>query len=291
VLVDQTAAVFRRCWHPIARSDEVNETGTAGTPLVVMLLGDRWRVERTGSSIHARTVDHPHGEQPAALVERFGLVWIAPESPVTPLVEVPEAGDPAFIAGWLEPTTAPVSAAALIDNFCDVAHFPFVHAGTFGDAESPVVGDLRPVVDGWLAHVDHEQTFANHDDTGVGRGERPLHQRRRARYTYVTPFTAKLRLDHLDSGGTTVILFTVQPIAARSCRIYTVLYRDGIDDDQMADTVAFEERVLAEDLTIQTRLPAAFDLDPTAELHTAADRLTLTIRRMLASFIESGGAS
>ncbi len=290
MLVDQTSSVFRQCWHPIARSGEVGEMTTT-----VRLLDECWHVDRHGPSVVVRHcgdarragVDGAAPIPPAAIVERYGIIWIAPDDPLTPLVEVPEADDEAFVTGWLEPTTAAASATALIDNFCDVAHFPFVHAGTFGDAESPVVGDLRPVVDGWLAHVDHEQMFTNHDDPGVRRGERPLRQRRRARYTYVTPFTATLRLDHLDSGGSTVILFTVQPVDARTCRIYTVLLRDGIDRDEMAATVAFEERVLLEDLRIQARLPPDVDLDPTAEIHTAADRLTLTIRRLLAALIET----
>jgi phenylpropionate dioxygenase-like ring-hydroxylating dioxygenase large terminal subunit len=285
VLVDQTSSVFRRCWHPVARSTEVGEVAT-----VVRLLGDDWQLARCGPTVDVRRGETTSVEWAVAVIERYGLVWIAPDTPLTPLVEMPEVDDDAFVTGWLVPTTARASATALIDNFCDVAHFPFVHAGTFGDTESHEVGELRPIVDGWIARVDHEQMFTNHDDPAVERGERPLRQRRRARYTYVTPFTATLRLDHLDAGGSTVILFAVQPVDASTCRIYTVLARDGIDQIEMAETVAFEERVLLEDLRIQAHLPPTVDLDPTAELHTPADRLTLTIRRLLAAFIETAPA-
>ena len=52
---------------------------------------------------------------------------------------------------------------------------------------------------------------------------RPLRQRRRTTYVYRAPFQLRLRLEFLDSGAVTTILFLLQPEDADSTRIYTCL--------------------------------------------------------------------
>ena len=56
-----------------------------------------------------------------------------------------------------------------------------------------------------------------------------------------------------------MLLFAVQPERARTCRIYTVMFRDDLTAEAMAHAVAFEEKVLEEDLAVQRRIrPRAF---------------------------------
>ena len=58
-----------------------------------------------------------------------GLVWVAPEAPRTGLFDDPDTEDGAYVGAWLPPARTTVSAGMVADNFLDVAHFPFVHAG------------------------------------------------------------------------------------------------------------------------------------------------------------------
>ena len=219
-----------------------------------------------------------------------GIVWIAPEEPLSTLPDVSATdaplGEETFVIGHLAPVSTPGSAGAMLDNFLDVAHFPFVHAGTFGTDESDKVDEYEVVrvPTGFTAVTEH--TFANHEDPGVTRGERPLLQRRRMTYVYTAPFTATLRLDYVDAGGTNLIVFAVQPERDGHCRVYTTIYRDDIAPDAMDDAVAFEERVLAEDLVIQAQMPGTLPLDLTAEVHTKADRVTIELRRVLSEFLQ-----
>jgi hypothetical protein len=54
----------------------------------------------------------------------------------------------------------------------------------------------------------------------------------------------------------------------------------------MAEAVDFEIAVLREDLRIQESFfELALPLDPTAEVHTRADRTTLELRRVLSDLI------
>jgi len=219
----------------------------------------------------------------AAVEERGGLVWLAIESPVAPLIDV--APPPGALTAALTPSRAAVDPGEMIDNFLDVAHFPFVHVGTFGTADSDQVDEylLRTAEHGFAAATEHE--FANHEDAGVAAGIRPLVQRRRMTYTYVPPFSATLRLDYLDAGGTNLILFAIQPEHADSSRVYTVLFRNDLPAEAMAHAMEFEQRVLDEDLAIQGRIAATLPLDLTVEVHTKADRVTIELRRSLARFL------
>ena len=79
---------------------------------------------------------------PAGLVEAHGIVFLAPEDPIAPLGSIPEADDPSFEAGELPTIVARASAGLLADNFLDVAHFPFVHTGTFGATEEVEVAHV-----------------------------------------------------------------------------------------------------------------------------------------------------
>lgn len=257
-----------------------------------------WRFDAGGTCVRipalgeAATIPSRADLQRAAAVAVIaGMVWIAPEEPLSTLPDVSaattdEVGRATFVRGLLSPVSTPGSAGAMLDNFLDVAHFPFVHAGTFGTDESDKVDEYEIVrtPTGFTAVTEH--TFANHEDPGVARGERSLLQRRRMTYIYTAPFTATLRLDYVDAGGTNLIVFAVQPERDGDCRVYTTIYRNDITVEAMDDAVEFEERVLAEDLVIQSQMPTSLPLDLTAEVHTKADRVTIELRRVLSEFLQ-----
>ena len=228
---------------------------------------------------------------PAGLAERNGMVFIAPEAPVTQLLDIPEAVDPTFVHGALEPVTARVGAGLMIDNFCDMAHFPFVHAATIGTPESSTF-ELTVEREGLGMKAHSRHPFPNREDPGVAAGLRPLLQERILEYRYRAPFSICLRIDYVEAGGTNVLDFYVQPEADEQCRIYTTVHRNDLDGDEsrMAECVAFERKILDEDLGLQEqyrdrRLP----LDLTTEVHVKADRMTIELRRILAELVTSTG--
>ncbi len=227
-----------------------------------------------------------------AVTERHGMVFLAPTAPAPGCAElpsVPEAEDPSYMAGDLPPMRTRAAAGFLADNFLDMAHFPFVHAATFGAAD-PVVPPLHVVRDGLSFVAENEHDFVNREDPGVAAGIRPLVQRRRVTYRVHAPFHLVLRLDFLGSGGTNVIGFFLQPETEDSTRVYSTIWRNDLDHDpaRLADAVAFEVKVVQEDLALQDTFDVrGFPLDPTAEVHTRADRSTLELRRMLAELVNS----
>jgi vanillate O-demethylase monooxygenase subunit len=227
---------------------------------------------------------------PAALTERAGLVFLAPEVPRTELLDLTVADDPTFMHGALEPARAHVGAGLMVDNFLDHAHFPFVHAATIGTEEAAVVRDLEVERHGLGMTVRSRHPFPNHEDRGVREGIRPLLQERALTYEYRAPFSVSLRIDYVEAGGTNVIDFFVQPEDDHHARVYTLVHRNDLDDDphQLAECIAFETKVLDEDLALQERYPdIRLPLDLTTEVHVRADRPAVELRRILAALVAS----
>lgn len=272
-------------WHPVARSEDVTADGV--------------RVRLLGHDVAVRRVDGQLCTRPTAQVtEHVGLVWVAPEPPVADLLEVPEFDDGAFVPGWLPTLRTRTPVGLLADNFLDLAHFPFVHAATFGAEDEPEVAPYDVVPERGGFGVEYEHDYRNVEDPAVALGLRPLVQRRRVSYRFRLPFQLRLRLDHLDSGGTTVILFHLQPEDLDASRIWSlVLRRDDSDGDSaeprdMDATVAYELAVVREDLALSEQfLVAGLPLDPRAEMHIRPDASGLALRSCLRALRAARGVT
>ena len=224
---------------------------------------------------------------PAGLAEIGGLIFLAPSEPVGERLDLPYADADGFLHHHLVPARARVGAGLMLDNFLDLAHFPFVHAATIGTDDALEVPELAVERDGLGMAVTSTHWFPNHEDPGVAQGIRPLLQQRSLRYEYRAPFQVSLRIDYVQAGGSNVLDFFVQPENAEQCRIYTVLHRNDLDDaDQLADAGAYEQKILDEDLLLQEQyVDRGLPLDITAEVHVRTDRPGVELRRILADFV------
>jgi hypothetical protein len=107
-------------------------------------------------------------------------------------------------------------------------------------------------------------------------------------YGYQAPLTATLLLEFLDAGGWQWLTFTAQPEDARTCRLYMTVTAPGLTDpDEAESTAKYEMSIVEEDLDLQRRALSGleFPLDPAAELHTRADRISVEFRRVLAAAV------
>jgi phenylpropionate dioxygenase-like ring-hydroxylating dioxygenase large terminal subunit len=270
-------------WHPVALATEVTPAGVD-----VRLLGQTWSLRRTADG------DVAAQPRPHAVTERWGLVWLAPDLPRVELFDDPNEDDATYVGEWLPPLRTPVAAGLTSDNFLDVAHFPFVHAGTFGAESERVVPDYDVELEPAGFRSVQVQPFDNPEDPGVASGERPVRQTRRATYVYRAPFQLMLRLEEVDAGATKTILFFAQPEEHGSTRLYTKMLLRGIGGverpgaDVVAREVAFEDAVLAEDLALQRVMDTpGLPLDLPHELHVRADRLGVALRRTLRAWLDA----
>ena len=227
--------------------------------------------------------------------ERHGLIFLAGSDPgggADVRLDVPEWDAAGFVVAWLPIVDAAISAGQFIDNFLDVAHFPFVHTGTFGAAELPTVGDIDVARDGWTFRSTYDHMVNNSEDPKVATGEHPLLQPRSTEYTYAAPFSVRLRLEYTVAETVNVIALWVQPLREHTSRIYCALIRDDITSDAVAKGfVDYEMVVVAEDLRTLERIePKALTIDATFEVHTRADRTSVELRRVLRDLVDRAAA-
>jgi phenylpropionate dioxygenase-like ring-hydroxylating dioxygenase large terminal subunit len=231
--------------------------------------------------------------RPAAVTEQDGLVWLAPRTPRSPRPAL--AAPPGLAGDGVATVIMPVmrveaNAAILVDNFLDEAHLPFVHAATIGGAGPEPIERADVDRHGLAFTAIREHTFTNLTDPGVLDGTRPAVQRRRMTYGYQAPLHASLLLEFLDSDGWQFLTFTVQPEDEHSCRVYQTLTGPGMaDPEQARDAVEYEMSIFAEDPDLQRSALSGlqFPLDPAAELHTRADRVSVEFRRVLAEAVKA----
>jgi vanillate O-demethylase monooxygenase subunit len=225
---------------------------------------------------------------PAGLVERYGMVWLAPEAPLCDLPEFPEWDDEGFDRCYNEPRRARAGALQLTDNFLDATHLPTVHTTTFGVPDEAFLPPHEVATEGWRSWTTYVTPYRNHDDPLVATGEHPLVQEHHLYKQFTPATTAVVRLSFPLTGGVLAILFSCQPVDESTSIVFKVMARNdfGGDDDKIKASIDFEDRVLDEDLAVlESYRDHRVPLDPRIEVHTRNDRLSLAYRRMLARMV------
>src|SRR4051812_29860786 len=117
-----------------------------------------WRYCSTGACTHIPQLPDPTQVPGKAAVHRFpcrelyGLVWVALQEPEWPLPDVPELQDNSWHAVRTGPFRWKAGASRQIENFTDLAHFPFVHPGLLGDPSRTEVPEHNVRTEGRVLH-------------------------------------------------------------------------------------------------------------------------------------------
>ncbi len=206
--------------------------------------------------------------------EAYGMLWVALAEPQAPLPPFYEWGQPGFRTVMCGPYAFRASAPRVVENFLDVAHFPFVHAGFLGDPAYPEIPDYEvEVEDGRIIARDIRVYQPNPDGTGVGRY---------VRYTYevLGPLAAYFRKQDED-GQVFAIFMAVTPRSEleSSGWFYVAMNYGDLSDEEIR---AFQDQVAAQDIPIvESQRPERLPLDLQAELHLKSDRVAIAYRSLL----------
>ena len=261
-----------------------------------------WRFDASGSCVEISSLGSgplpraAHATTPRVL-ERGALASVALDDPIVDLSEFEQDDTATQRVVDLEPFAGRYAAAMLIDNQLDLAHFAFVHRSTFGSDAAARTPRYEIERDQWGFTVEVEVPITAANDREALDGRRSLAQHRPMRYRYVAPFFVELTLIYPVMGGSTVVTFFAQPLQAAQARLYVSLafsHPDGFSEDELAERVAFERRVVGEDLELQSSFDVLdLPLQRDAECHVRADRASLGFRRILTSrsaMAQIGGA-
>jgi vanillate O-demethylase monooxygenase subunit len=284
----QLAAFADRCPHRLAPLS-AGQVVTAGDGTDRLACGYHgWQYDHTGRCDLIPALGRAGGVSKRALLrpaygvtEAYGLVWLAPEEPLAPLPAFAEWEAPGMDRARSRVMSTRAGAGQLVDNFLDAAHFPFVHAATFGvsDDEPLAAGDVA--TDGLAVSAVFVTSYRDGSEVVSHRVTK----------TAGPSATAHVRLElpHVTIG----ILLSCLPEDSGSTRVFKLITRDdlGGDPDRMENFIKEEDRILEEDLAILERYPSPeLALDPHVELHTRVDRLSLAWRRVMADAVAQTNA-
>ena len=191
------------------------------------------------------------------------------------------------------------SALQLADNFLDAAHFPTVHTQTFGTPEAAYVSPHHVTREGWEIRTVYEAPYRNHDDPLVAGGEHPLVQPHVLTKVGRPPASVYLTLDFPLTGHRLAILFVCQPETATSTASTSSWPATGpappraSPSSSRTKTSCSTRTSRSSSSTRPWRWrpsrgepipeePVPEEPVPEEKLHTAADKLSVAYRRVLA---------
>ena len=173
-----------------------------------------------------------------------------------------------------------------VENFNDVAHFPWVHGATFGgemEAAYPLY-QVEQTDYGLSFQLPYLELGNRFND---GRDEL---QQRHVVYSYelTFPFSTLLEVDVQESDYVMVILDTVCPISAHESGIFQILADNSAEpatDDLVRETLDINSE---DQPLVEAQSPEDLPLDLREEIHIPADRMSLEYRKALATKFNLG---
>jgi vanillate O-demethylase monooxygenase subunit len=224
--------------------------------------------------------------RPFTVLERYGLVWVCLGEPRTAVPAIAAEDDPAYRRINSGMQTWRTSVTRMTDNFLDIAHFPYVHTGTFGRQASPLVEPitLGPLDDDFYGYA-YEVDVGN-EQGAASSGESGVMVHRRMTTGFHLPFTVRSTI-HYSSGLDHILLLCSTPIDDATSYFTFVVWRNDDPSVPAEDVIAFDRAIGAEDQRMLERVPGVLALDAQATASVQADRPSVEWRRRLAALLES----
>lgn len=214
--------------------------------------------------------------------ERYGLIWVCvgnPNRAIPPFPEYDDANLRKLVCGPYEVVT---SGPRIVENFLDMAHFPFVHAGILGEEPRNEVCDydVGPFDDG----AGGSGILATKCFFWQPRTNSLSHSGTHVEYTYrvVRPLTAILTKILGQQGGFhEAISLHVQPVADELSVVWILLaltnFQQGEDElRSFQDTIFLQDKPI-----VENQVPKRLPLGQGAEMSIRSDRMSLAYRTYL----------
>lgn len=217
--------------------------------------------------------------------ERYGLVWAClgePAHDIPPFPEIDVGTHHLFFGGAFAYET---SGPRAIENFIDVSHFPFVHAGVLGSEEHTEIEDYDVDVGEDGLSVRNVRVWQPQPtNTMAASGAHVGYE-----YSVPRPLTARLVKDvgltnRLGAPATEAIMLTVTPVEPER-GIGWVLLASNHDVLYGEEEVqAFTALIIGQDVPIvESQRPKRLPLTVGRELHVRSDKTAVAYRRWLAA--------
>ena len=206
--------------------------------------------------------------------ERYGMVWVCVGEPVGEVPSFAFGEDPAFRLMLAGPYHFRAKGPRVVENFLDVAHLGFVHAGMLGD---PLHGEIEDYEVQVGPNGPDAQAIRiwQPDPDGTGQGARVT-------YHYWTSGPLAVGLEKVYGQQRFGILMQVAPVDADTCMSRLVVAMNYAHEVPEETFVRFQDEVTAQDkVVVESQRPELLPLDLQSELHLRSDRMAIAYRKWL----------
>ena len=258
-------------WYPVGLVSQLDragrQTALMGEPITVSL-GDDGAAKVTGGNGRVLRA-----------CERYGHVWASLGAPEKDLFPIPEADQPGRRLVEIGVVRVRCSPLRAVENFLDIAHFPFVHTDILGSEPHTEVQNYKVEIredadEVWATQVKFYQPQAAKSAAGGITTE----------YMYRVPAptcSVLYKTCPPRPGEWDVITLFVQPLAEDLCDVWPWMALFD-DDTPMTDLIHFQQTIFLQDRSIlENQVPRLLPLDPGMEIPTRADLTSVAYRRWL----------
>lgn len=210
---------------------------------------------------------------------RYHTHWVSLGEPDDTFFELPEFYEEDRRILGAGSMKVHVSGLRAIENFLDMAHFPYVHTGLLGEVPHTDVAPYRVERD-----LEHDEIYARDCKFYQPMAAATATDGIEADYIYrvARPFVAILyKTSPPQPTRRDAICLFVQPVDEQWCIAHAVLvYIDETTSD--SDLRLFQQTIFGQDLMIlNNHVPRTLPLDPKFEVPTRADAMSAAYRRWL----------
>jgi phenylpropionate dioxygenase-like ring-hydroxylating dioxygenase large terminal subunit len=257
-------------WYPVAMVGELMPGQIRHTRLLnvdITLCGTSDEVEITSK------------EQELKSMRACDHWWVTLADDPLPLLSMPEQleqGRRFVPCGVVRVACSPLRA---VENFLDIAHFPFVHTGVLGSEPQTEVYKYDVSID-----EENDEVIASNIKFYQPQASRSAAGGIQTEYIYRVPApmvavlykTCPPKPDAMD-----VIALFVQPLDEETCNVWPwmALYDDV---STQAELIQFQQLIFLQDRSIlENQIPRRLPIDPGHEIPTKADLTSIAYRRWL----------
>ena len=244
-----------------------------------------WQFDSEGICVEMPA--HPGRNIPAraritvfSVAEKYGLVWVCVGTPKRDILHF-HGVDQDYKLVVSGPYDIETSAPRAVENFLDLAHFPFVHAGYLGEEPFTQMEEYEVDFVGEEIHINNAKAYQPRANASSDTPSKVTYS-----YKIIRPFSVMLTKEPSTSDlkPSDLILMVNQPINEDRTRVWFVLAMNyGFDkpDKYFQD---FQDTIFLQDKAVlESQSPKLLPLELTAELHQPSDKSSVAYRKWLKS--------
>lgn len=223
--------------------------------------------------------------EPLHIQERYGLIWLCPGDPDGEIPAIAEEADPTFRRINTPVEEWDVSVTRMVDNFLDIAHFPFVHRGTFGDGVDRVVPKIElEDLDDHFHGYRYDVIVKNPQQAGATSLHEGEELTRSMSSGFNLPFTCRSTIRY-ETGLEHILLLISTPRDDVSSYFTFVVWRNDDFSEPADEVISFDLAIGAEDRAMLETLDGVLPMDQRDTVSVQSDKPSVEWRRRFASLL------